>query len=430
MAIKLFVGQIPKAYTEDEIKQMFKDYGEILEVSLIRGKQNNQPQGCAFILLENKELADKAIEDLHDSKKFPGVSNNLQVKYADSEQEKLTTKLFVGMLPKSYDEEKIKTLFGLYGTVEEVWVLRYTNKESKGCGFIKFENRDSCQRAIDDLAGTKLEGSSSNLVVKFADTENDKKKKQKQQIQQLQRQQQQQFQQFSMATPFVPQKMNSQPLFVNPFLNLSNPMTNFNFLPIESSPSILGTPPIMGDGIYDFYSTPSFDGGGGGGGRVNGGGAMNNQQSQFYQGRQGNQNNQMNMMNMMMTNGSYPQNQNGNNYNQNQQMQLAQQNQNGGKKNQSVGPSGSNLFAYNIPTVYSDNDLFLLFQPYGMVVSAKVYIDKNTNLSKGFGFVSYDNPASASLAINNLNGMMLGGKKLKVSLKNQSNGNSGGSQPY
>ena len=40
-----------------------------------------------------------------------------------------------------------------------------------------------------------------------------------------------------------------------------------------------------------------------------------------------------------------------------------------------------------------------------------------TQQSKGFGFVSYDNPVSAQSAISAMNGMQIDGKRLKVELK-------------
>lgn len=57
------------------------------------------------------------------------------------------------------------------------------------------------------------------------------------------------------------------------------------------------------------------------------------------------------------------------------------------------------------------------FSTFGQVLSAKVFIDKTTNLSKCFGFVSYDNPISANNAIQAMNGFQIGIKRLKVQLK-------------
>jgi len=100
------------------------------------------------------------------------------------------------------------------------------------------------------------------------------------------------------------------------------------------------------------------------------------------------------------------------------------------------GPDGANLFIYHLPQEYSDADLAQVFAPYGPIISAKVFVDKTTNRSKCFGFVSYDNPASAQAAINQMNGFQIGMKRLKVQLKklrndanNTTSNNINGSSP-
>jgi RNA recognition motif-containing protein len=75
---------------------------------------------------------------------------------------------------------------------------------------------------------------------------------------------------------------------------------------------------------------------------------------------------------------------------------------------------GKNLFVGNLSFQITDQDLRALFEPHGEVASAKVIKDRDTNRSKGFGFVEMVTEDGAQAAISALNGQFQDGRSLNV----------------
>ena len=62
----------------------------------------------------------------------------------------------------------------------------------------------------------------------------------------------------------------------------------------------------------------------------------------------------------------------------------------------------------------TDADLESTFAEFGTVSSAKIIMDRETNRSKGFGFVEFNSKEDAESAIENLNGKEVSGRSLVV----------------
>ena len=48
-AIKLFVGQIPRNYNEDELHHLFEEFGDIFEVMVLRDRSTGQSKGSVVL---------------------------------------------------------------------------------------------------------------------------------------------------------------------------------------------------------------------------------------------------------------------------------------------------------------------------------------------------------------------------------------------
>lgn len=91
----------------------------------------------------------------------------MQVRYAESFIER-EHKLFIGMLPKTVNEEDLNDMFSPYGDLREIHVIRGTDGSSKGCAFVKFAEREAAIVAIEFFNEYTPPGSTKPLVVKFA----------------------------------------------------------------------------------------------------------------------------------------------------------------------------------------------------------------------------------------------------------------------
>uniref|UniRef100_A0AAZ3QW56 RRM domain-containing protein n=1 Tax=Oncorhynchus tshawytscha TaxID=74940 RepID=A0AAZ3QW56_ONCTS len=488
-AIKMFVGQIPRSWSEKELKELFEPYGAVYQINILRDRSQNPPQskGCCFVTFYTRKAALEAQNALHNIKTLTGVSVCSPVE---------DRKLFIGMVSKKCNENDIRVMFSAFGQIEECRILRGPDGLSRGCAFVTFSTRAMAQNAIKAMHQSQtMEGCSSPIVVKFADTQKDKEQRR------LQQQLAQQMQQLNNATTWgsltglgglTPQYLAVRGHAASPTpycslaanasvaaallqqatsssnlgafsgiqqmagmsaLQLQNLATlaaaaaaaqnsaGPNANPLSSNAASLGAlaspagTTANSSGMNSLTSLgtlqglagatmglnninalagsvniahmlsgmAALNGGLGGAGLTNGTAGTMDALTQAYSGIQ------------QYAAAALP--------TLYSQSLLQQQ---GAAGSQKEGPEGANLFIYHLPQEFGDQDILQMFMPFGNVVSAKVFIDKQTNLSKCFGFVSYDNPVSAQAAIQAMNGFQIGMKRLKVQLKRSKND----SKPY
>ncbi|KAL2102615.1 hypothetical protein ACEWY4_001783 [Coilia grayii] len=73
-AIKMFVGQIPRSWSEKELKELFEPYGAVYQINILRDRSQNPPQskGCCFVTFYTRKAALEAQNALHNIKTLTG----------------------------------------------------------------------------------------------------------------------------------------------------------------------------------------------------------------------------------------------------------------------------------------------------------------------------------------------------------------------
>ncbi|XP_016987815.1 CUGBP Elav-like family member 2 isoform X5 [Drosophila rhopaloa] len=372
------------------------------------------------------------------SHRLAEMHHPIQMKPADSENRN-ERKLFVGMLNKKYTEADVRQLFTGHGTIEECTVLRDQAGQSKGCAFVTFATKQNAIGAIKSLHQSQtMEGCSAPLVVKFADTQKEKDQKKMQQIHAF----------CGINTPSGASAGSATPtinaatalIAAPPSAGRSNPSmaaalaavpqvqqagaasaAQTTLVPMNSSTALSAslTPNLLASNAHQGAAAAAAAA------AYLGADPTTAAHLQLYQQLHGyglspahylpgppNATDPYASSLSGLTNGAA--------YGAASQPLTASALQAaaaGVAGKQIEGPDGSNLFIYHLPQEFIDTDLASTFLPFGNVLSAKVFIDKQTNLSKCFGFVSYDNPHSANAAIQAMHGFQIGTKRLKVQLK-------------
>ena len=72
------------------------------------------------------------------------------------------------------------------------------------------------------------------------------------------------------------------------------------------------------------------------------------------------------------------------------------------------------IFVGSLPFSVSDTTLKETFEKHGSVLSANVIMDRDTNRSRGFGFVEMENPTDATKAMKALNNSEIDGRNIVV----------------
>ena len=76
-------------------------------------------------------------------------------------------KVYVGNLPFTVDDEKLKEFFAPYGEIEEATIIKDKfSGRSKGFGFVTFKDDEAAKKAISEMNEKEVEG--RNLKVNEA----------------------------------------------------------------------------------------------------------------------------------------------------------------------------------------------------------------------------------------------------------------------
>ena len=231
--------------------------------------------------------------------------------------------MFIGMLSRKAGEDEVRELFAPFGEIREIHMIRNADGTSKCAAFLHFVEHNSAEQAIANLNNNfMMEGAQRPLIVRYADN---KHQRQHRQLRNVRRHE---------AIPAMgPGGYHHYPQIPPPMgmphaagAQYPMPSPQFAAAGYAHAGQHPHAPPAYMYPPHQYGPTAHY---------------------------------------------GYP------NHSR-QEMAPAS-----GRPRE--GPAGANLFVYHLPHDLTDADLATAFNPFGNVISAKVYVDRYTGESKGFG---------------------------------------------
>lgn len=149
--MKIFVGGVPRAATDDEFSEYFKTYGEIEECILMRDGMG-MSRGFGFVICGDESTYETIFKN-----ELTLMGKRLEQKKAvppgqvEKKKTSSAVKLFIGGLPPHVEKSHVREFFSKFGEISEAVVMQDTmTGKSRGFGFITFKNENSAEDVLQN----------------------------------------------------------------------------------------------------------------------------------------------------------------------------------------------------------------------------------------------------------------------------------------
>jgi len=174
----IFVKNLPPDFKSKELFKMFSKVGRVVSCK-VKYNTNGTCKGYGYVQFENKETADKALNEMNE-RVICGYKINIgPFKSKDNRNSSINmyNNLFVKCIPKKFTNEDLKNLFSSYGEIVSAVIIKEKaeDKESKGFGFVCFKRAEDAKTAEEKLRNTQIEGQSLHVCRALSMEEHKKK---------------------------------------------------------------------------------------------------------------------------------------------------------------------------------------------------------------------------------------------------------------
>jgi len=161
----LIVNYLPSGFTENDLKDMFESFGEILSIKIVRDKTSGISMGFGFVNFEDNKGAEAALNALNGKKLRDDKIMKVSVA-RPAWKANIHSNLYVAGFPPTFSESDVMDMLGVHSTsAENVRLLRDPNKNPRGAAVVRMSSEESATGVISALNGVPVRGVSSGHII-------------------------------------------------------------------------------------------------------------------------------------------------------------------------------------------------------------------------------------------------------------------------
>ncbi|KAK7837549.1 polyadenylate-binding protein 8 [Quercus suber] len=355
----LYVGDLEQNVTDSQLYDLFNQLGQVVSVRVCRDLSTRRSLGYGYVNYSNPQDAARALDVLNFT---PLNGKPIRIMYSHRDpsiRKSGAGNIFIKNLDKAIDHKALHDTFSAFGNILSCKVATDSSGQSKGYGFVQFDNDEAAQKAIEKLNGMLL---------------NDKQ---------------------VFVGPFLRKQeretASDKTRFNNVFVkNLSELTTEEDLSRIFGEFGTLTSFVVMrdADGKSKCFGFINFENADDAARAVESLNGRKVDDKEWYVGKAQKKSEREVEL----------------------KLRFEQSMKEAADKYQ-----GANLYVKNLDDSIGDDKLKELFSQFGSITSCKVMRDPN-GISRGSGFVAFSTPEEASRALSEMNGKMVVSKPLYVAL--------------
>lgn len=143
--LKFFVGGIHPDCWDDELRGYFGQFAAVKDVLVMSDRMTGRNRGFGFVTLEDSNDKSKIFDTDHFIR---GKKCSVRIMQPDGHSN-LKRKVFIGGINPAITEAELEPYFKTWGCLEKLTIMRDVEGNSRGFGFVIFNDEHTCKRVVD-----------------------------------------------------------------------------------------------------------------------------------------------------------------------------------------------------------------------------------------------------------------------------------------